>query len=531
MDRVFFNGKVYVERDRFEEAILVRGDRIALVGKNDEVLAAAGDCERVDLEGRTVIPGLNDSHLHLQMLGKSLNEVQLYGCTSLAEVIRRGKEFLATHPLKDGAPLTGFGWNQDYFTDEVRMPNRYDLDQITTDRPVIFSRACGHAISANSYAIEHIGLTADSAQPEGGEFGITDGEPNGLFFEHASSLLDPLRVPVTPELLATQLKSGMDYAASMGLTTVQSNDLSESNYLKYLAAFDILRAKDAITCRYWSQCSFTTAENLIGFFSEGFKRGSGDNLVQFGSVKLFIDGSLGARTALLRGPYADDPNALGIKTLADDVFDDIVRISDEHNCTVVTHCIGDGAVENCINSYAKVIKDGTNPNRHGIVHCQITDVPLLERMQKLNICALVQPIFIHYDMHVVRQRVGDALADTSYAFGTLGRMGVPVSYGTDCPVEDLNPYDNIYCAVTRRDLNGGEIYLEKECVDRFTAIDNYTVGSAYTCFDENGRGRIKEGFLADFVVLDADIFTVPEDQIRAIRPVATYLGGRVAYQR
>ena len=134
-------------------------------------------------------------------------------------------------------------------------------------------------------------------------------------------------------------------------------------------------------------------------------------------------------------------------------------------------------------------------------------------------------------MHVVRERVGDALAETSYNFGTMGRMGIHVSYGTDCPVEDLNPFENLYCAVTRRDLNGGEVYLPGECVDIYTAIDNYTYESAYTCFDENQRGRLQPGYLADFVILDADIFTIPAEQIKAVRPVATYLGGRAVYQR
>lgn len=533
MDRVFFNGKIYVEREHFEQAMLVQDDRIVRVGSDGEVLAAAPNgCERVDLEGRTVVPGFNDSHLHILMLGDNLNQVALHGCTSMAEVISRGREFLATHNLPAGQTLQGFGWNQDYFTDEVRMPNRYDLDQISTEHPIIFSRACGHAISINSRAIEMLGLTAQTPQPMGGEFSIGEnGEPDGLLFERASNLLAPLRPEQTPEVMASYLKAAMDYAASMGVTTAQSNDLSENNYPDFLAAIDLLRQRDAITCRYFAQCSFTDPRKLETFFAEGHIRGDGDSLAQIGSIKMFIDGSLGARTALLRGPYADDPNAVGIKTLPDDLFDEIVRVTDAHNCTVVTHCIGDGAVENCLTSYSRVIGDGPNKNRHGIIHCQITDADQLARIRDLDVCAMVQPIFIHYDMHVVRERVGDALAETSYNFGTMGRMGIHVSYGTDCPVEDLNPFENLYCAVTRRDLNGGEVYLPGECVDIYTAIDNYTYESAYTCFDENQRGRLQPGYLADFVILDADIFTIPAEQIKAVRPVATYLGGRAVYQR
>ncbi|MBQ3076694.1 MAG: amidohydrolase [Clostridia bacterium] len=530
MTRVFMNGKIYIEREQFAQAMLVKDGKVVAVGTDADILAQAGDAEQVDLQGRTVIPGFNDSHLHLAMLGDNLTQVPLHNTGSMAELIQRGKDFMEKNPLPDGAPLRGFGWNQDYFADGKVMPTRYDLDKIATDRPVVFERACGHATAVNSKALEIIGLKATDPQPDGGEFGITDGEPNGLFFERAADLLKCFSPAATPENSAAKIKTAMDYAASMGITHVQSHDMGETSYNEVLAAADLLRQQNAFTTRYYAQMGFNSPDTLKAFIAEGHRCGDGDDLFRIGSVKLFVDGSLGARTALMLGSYADDPGAIGIKTLPDEVFDEIVRISDENGFPVVTHAIGDGAVQVCIDSYSKVIGDGPNKNRHSINHCQITSMAQLEAIRDKDICVQAQPIFIHYDMNIVRQRAGEALAETSYAFGTLTRMGVHLAYGTDCPVEDLNPYDNLYCAVTRKGLNSDEVYLEGEKVDIYTAIDNYTVGSAYLSLNEDVCGRLQPGYFADFVVLDADIFTVPDEEIRKIRPVATYLGGNVVYQ-
>jgi predicted amidohydrolase YtcJ len=532
MDSVFVNGKIYVDRGHFEEAMLVKDGKIAMVGKSKAVLAAAAEeCEFVNLEGHTVVPGFNDSHLHLQLLGRNLGMVQLYGTASMAELITRSKDFLATHDLPAGQTLGGWGWNQDYFTDGKRMPNRHDLDKIATDRPIVFFRACGHAASVNSKALEALHFTAATKDPEGGQLGREEnGEPDGIFYEHGTDMLAPIMPQPVAETFAAEIKAAMDYAASMGLTTLQSNDVTETNSTEMIAALRLLEKRGELSCRYYGQCNFLNPSAFAKFIKDD-ERAKNNDLVQVGPLKLFVDGSLGARTALLRGKYADDAKAVGIKTLSDEVFDEFVRMADVAGYGVVTHCIGDGAVEMVLDSYHKVIKDGKNPNRHGVVHCQITDKPMLERIKADDVQVLAQPIFIHYDMKMVRDRVGDELAETSYAFGTLTRMGVHLSYGTDCPVEDLNPYNNLHCAVTRKGLEGDEVYLPGEKVDISTAIDNYTAASAFCCGDEARRGRLKEGYFADFVVLDRDIFEIPEDEIKDVRPVATYMGGNATYKK
>jgi len=533
MDRVLHNGKVYVERGTYAQAIWMQDDRIKQVGSNEEVLAAApADSTLVDLGGATVIPGFNDSHLHMRSFGMSLKVVKLHNSQSMAEIIERGKRFLDEKQLPAGALLMGRGWNQDYFLDEQRMPTRHDLDKISTEHPVYYTRACGHAVTVNTKLLELAGVTADTPQPDGGQFEVgDDGQPNGIFYERANVLFADFLPQPTAETFADDFRAAMEYAASMGVTTVNSNDTNAETYEEIFKACALLRERGQFLTRYRAQCSFIDAEQLKGFFAKGYKTGWGDELVQVASIKLLLDGSLGARTALLRAPYADDESTTGIIVLEKDVFNELVRISDENNTSVVTHAIGDGAIEMALDGYDMVIKGGANKNRHGVVHVQITDTPLLQRFVDSDILALVQPIFIHYDMHMVGDRVGAEMASTSYAFGTLTRMGVHTSSGTDCPVEDMNPYECVYCAVSRRDLKGKGPYLEVERVDVETAIDNYTLESAYVSFEEDVVGRLKPGFLADLVVLDADIFTVPEEDILSIRPVATYMGGRLVYQR
>lgn len=205
----------------------------------------------------------------------------------------------------------------------------------------------------------------------------------------------------------------------------------------------------------------------------------------------------------------------------------------DNGCQVVTHAIGDGAIEEVLNGYDTVCENGENPLRMGVVHCQITDLPLLYRFVKNDILALVQPIFLHYDMTVVEDRVGKAMASTSYAFETMRRLGIHTSFGTDSPVEDMNAIDNLYCAVTRKNLAGGPEggFYPQECMDIFDAVDAYTTESAYVSFEENVKGRIRPGYFADLVILSEDIFTMPADNLRDTKVDATMVGGRFVYER
>ncbi len=533
MNTIYYNGNIYVERGSFVEAMLVSDGVIEKIGTLAEVsegLCPKCEKEMIDLEGRTVIPGFNDSHCHMLGVGQALNCVILHGVDKLESLITLGKEFLASHDFKEGDVLVGRGWNQDYFTDENRMPTRWDLDKITTDYPVVYTRACGHILVANSKALELAGITEETQPLPGGEiYKDENGQPNGLISENAQAQLTKILPADTVENIAFNLKLAMDYAASLGITSVQTNDISREAWRTIRDGYKYLYETNPNAIRTYQQCTFSNPAAYQEFLNEGCATGNGDGMFTFGPLKMFVDGSLGARTAYLRNPYADDETTRGISTMTVEQFDEMVKTADFNNCQIAVHCIGDAAIEMVLNAYEKVI-DGENKNRHAIIHCQITDKPLVERFKELDVLAQVQPIFIHYDMNVVAERCGEELASTSYAFGDMYRMGIHTSFGTDSPVENLQPFENMYCAVTRKRLDGERTYREDQCVDIYDAVDQYTMGSAYTMFKENKMGRLQPGFVADFAVLDRNIFTVPSDEIKDVKCVMTVLNGNTIYK-
>jgi predicted amidohydrolase YtcJ len=534
MRRAFINGKIYMNSGQFAEAVLVEDGVITAVGRTSEIELIAGDAERVDLEGRTMLPGFNDSHCHFYSVGVSLTSLMMLGCTSIAQCIEEGRRFIERNQVAPGRLISGRGWNQDYFTDENRMLDRHDLDKISTEHPIVVRRACGHVASCNSLALERAGITTDTPVPDGGEIRRdAQGNLSGILTENAIALLDCLEEPPTDEEMERTLRAAMAYAASHGITSVHTNDVKNDNAERMLSLWNRLTERGESTVRAYHQCCFTNIEGLRSFIDAGYKTGQGSDMNRIGPIKLFIDGSLGARTAVTRQPYADDPRTTGVLCLTQAQLDELVRTAHESGFQVATHAIGDGGIDMVLKSYEQVIGQGPNTLRHAIIHCQITDMPLLERFKRSDITAQVQPIFLHYDMQIVEDRVGHDLAMTSYAFNTMDELGIHVAYGTDSPVEDLHTINNLHCAVNRQNLKRqpAEGFNPAECVTLEQAIDNYTIGSAYASFDEDKKGRIQPGYLADFCVLDRDIFAIDTSEIMDVRVDMTILGGRTVYTR
>ncbi|NMW85646.1 amidohydrolase [Peptoniphilus sp. AGMB00490] len=539
MKKLFYNGKVYVNRDEFQEAIYTEDEFIKEVGKSEDLLEKYSDSaiEKIDCNGKTVIPGLNDSHLHFMQFGESRNQVDIEAVKSIEEMIERCKIFMKKNPKRCEKGIHAIGWNQDLFVEDKRIPNRFDLDKISTEIPIVLERVCGHIVSSNTKVIEILGLTKDSPQYPDGEFLIgEDGYPSGVYTANACNFAKDVIPDFTLEERREMLIETMDYAISCGLTSVQSNDVG-TTFMNGPVAFALLKDiyKENKKIRYRHQVCFNDFSEFekyltVGEFkSEDYK----DNYLKLGPLKLFKDGSLGARTALMRKGYNDDKENYGLPWIKDEEMRKYVNLASENNLQVITHTIGDKAIEDTVKCYEESFKNGKNNLRHTLVHCQITDRELVERIAKDDICVMAQPIFLDYDMKIVEDRCGRDLASTSYAFKSLKDLGAHVAYGTDAPVENLNPFPNIYMAVTRKDKLGkpeGGFY-PKECVDVYEAIDAYTVESAYVEFEEDIKGRIKKDFLADFVVLDRDIFTIDPMEIKEIKPLMTIVGGKIVYKR
>ncbi|EGS31433.1 amidohydrolase family protein [Peptoniphilus sp. oral taxon 375 str. F0436] len=528
----YINGKVYIEKGNFAQAFAVEDGKIKNIGSNEEIKKLPG--QEVDLGGKTVLPGLIDSHLHLRTMGETLIQLRLYNSKSIDEVVQRGKDYLKDH---EGIQfIYGRGWNQDYFVEgEKRFVNRHDLDKISTEIPIIAERVCVHILSCNTKALEMLGIDENTVI-EGGEiYKDENGELLGIFAEKATEILRNIVPEDTKEDIQEKFLAGVNHALANGLTSVQSCDVFMADHWDPIhGAIEELYMEKKVPLRYYPQFNLTDLDKIKDYVEKIYKRdGIYDETYERGAIKLFKDGTLGARTALMSKPYNDDPSTKGIEAMTNEYVDSICAYADQENIRVVTHCIGDEAAKRVVDSYEKINHEN-NPNRNGLIHLQITDRPLLERIARLNINATYQPIFLEYDIMTVRDRVGDELASTSYAHNTLKNvLGAHTAYSTDAPVEDLNPFPCMYSAVTRQRVNGepeGGLY-PNERVSVEDAIDCYTIEGAYTEGNEKIKGRIQPGYLADFIILDRDIFTIDKMDIKDVKVEETFINGESVYKK
>lgn len=531
--RLFYNGHFYTGPGYTASVLWAQGGRIRALGGPELLAAAPPELPRTDLGGGWALPGFNDSHLHLLDVGRGLASVDLFGASGPADIAARCAAFVRAHAVPPGQAVYGNGWNQDLFAGPHALPTRADLDAAVPDHPLLLDRVCGHIMLCNTAALRAAGITSQTPDPPGG--GIDrgpGGEPNGLLRDNAVALVRPLLPAETPAACAGRWRAALAHAAAHGLTSVQTCDVRSRDWPTVLAALEELDAQDALPLRLTLQCAMDTPADLQALWDAGYRPGAHGKRWKIGTLKLFLDGSLGARTAWLRGGYADAPGAHGLCCLPMAEALALARKADAAGMQVVAHAIGDGAMEEMLDiiETLNAPRGGANPLRHGVVHCQVTAPGQWDRLAALGAGALVQPIFLDYDHTIVTARCGAALAGTSYAFGDAVRRGLPVSYGTDAPVESLDPLRNLYAAVTRRPLSGGAPWQPQQAVTRAQALFCYTQGSAWQEFAEAEKGRLAPGFLADFTVLDRDYFTVPEADIPRLRVQATVTGGQVVYR-
>lgn len=531
MKTIYYNGQVYAGQLPLKEAFIVENSIFTFTGTSAEALNQAGAEDRcVDLAGKFVCAGFNDSHMHLLNYGQSLNIAPLHEhTTSLENLIECLKSWENTR----SGWILGRGWNQDFFSDVSRMPNRWDLDRVSLDSPVVAVRACGHAMAVNSHVLDLLGITADTPQPEGGQIVLENGMPNGVLLDNAmDAVYAAIPVP-SRENLKDMIRLACGKLNSYGVTSCQSDDycaFPELPWQEVNAAYQELEAKGELSVRVNEQCNFTNLPDLQGFVEQGNTTGVGTEMFKIGPLKLMGDGALGARTAFLSRPYADAPDTCGIPVFSQDVLDSMIGYAHANGMQTAVHTIGDACLDRVILAVEKALSaHPVTDHRHGIVHCQITRPDQLQKMADMKLHIYAQSIFLDYDIHIVEQRVGKELAHTSYSWKTLKRSGATVSNGTDCPVELPFALGGIQCAVTRCTLSGDGPYLPAEAFDIAEALDSFTSAGAYASFEENIKGCIQPGMMADFVVLGGNPFAVAPNAIKDIPVCATWLGGKMVY--
>lgn len=528
------NGTIYTG-EGFAECFTVEDGKFLYAGSLAGCPADTGKV--VDLGGRFVCAGFNDSHMHLLNLGQTLDMANLSRHTaSLEDVLDCLRAYIAEVQPAPGTWVRGRGFNQDYFSGEHRFPSRYDLDRVSTEHPICITRACGHICVVNSKALELLGIDKNTPQPVGGRFHVDEsGEPTGQFFENALDLIyKPMPAP-DKAALTRMVKKACARLNSYGITSCQSDDYETIPNLGYKPVMTLLSEMaetGELTVRINEQVHFTNLPALTAFVEAGDHR-RGNARFKNGPLKMLGDGSLGARTAYLSRPYADDPSTCGIPVYTQQQFDEMCSFANRNEMSIAIHSIGDGILDCILDAYEKALAACPREHhRHGIVHCQITRPDQLKRIQDMGLHVYLQSIFIDYDSRIVRDRVGDELASTSYAAKSLLQNGVTFSNGSDAPVEDPVVLRGIECAVTRRSIGTQNApYRPEEALTVGEAIDSFTKDAAYASFEENVKGCIKAGMLADFVILGGNPFEADPDTLHDIPVLETWLGGECVYKK
>ncbi len=498
------------------EALAIKGGKIVAVGSNSEVGGYVGGGTRVlDLKGKTVVPGFVDCHVHMASFGQQLQGLDLRDTASIEELKRQIREYADKHPWKSW--ILGGRWDHEKFS-EKRYPTRWDLDEAVPDRPVFLVRVCGHVGVANTKALEAAGITRDTVV-EGGRIDLDEasGEPNGVLRENALNLVwQAVPKPSETELEEAILEACIK-AVSQGLTMVHwIVDSAEE-----LRLIQKLWRDGKLPLRVYVGIPAKLLNEAVRL---GLSTGFGDDMLRIGFVKIFADGSLGARTAALKEPYMDKPETRGMMLLSQRKLDSLVLKAHRAGWQVAVHAIGDRAVESVLKAFEKAFKKHPRGGlRHRVEHCSVLNPRLIRRMKRLGLIASVQPHFIVSDFWIV-DRVGVERARWVYPFKTLMKEGVVVASGSDCPVEPISPVLGIWAAVARKTFVEESLTVEE-------ALKTYTLNAAYASFDEDKKGTIEVGKFADLTVLSEDPFNVPPERLRGVEVEMTIVGGEVVYKK
>lgn len=499
---------------------------ILRLGHDQEVLAAYPEAEQLDQHGRTVVPGLIDAHGHLTGLALFMTGAQLTGTLSKQEIIQR----LKAHEklLGEGDWLIGRGWDQNDWP-EQEFPTRQDLDGEFPDRPVWLRRIDGHASWGNSAAIAQADRDLSGSWQEEGGFihRDPDGRPTGIFIDGAAAYIAKAVPTVSAGLLSTSLDVALRFTASLGLTGVHDPGLDRRDIEHYLSKID--QGQFPIRAYVMTNGAGATLDWLCG--SGGLFDPSGLLVVR--ASKLYEDGALGSRGAALIEDYSDDPGNRGLMFNQPQALAAQAEKVISCGFQVAIHAIGDAGNRSALDAIeAASGRYPDNPGRHRIEHVQVLSEPDLERFGALGVIAAMQPTHATSDMYWAEQRIGPRV-QFAYAWRSLLNRGARLALGSDFPVEEVNPMLGIYAAVTRQDLNGWPQggWYPQQALTRSEALRGFTLDAAYAAFMEDQVGSLEAGKRADFVVLDRDIMTVPEDEIATAVVLETWLDGRQVYSR
>jgi predicted amidohydrolase YtcJ len=524
------NGRIWTGDPAREsaEAIAIAGDRIAAVGTTAEIRAKAGPVETIDLAGGFVTPGFIDSHIHFLDGGFRLASVQLRDAATRDEFTARIKAFAATVP--PGTWITGGDWDHTLWGGE--LPRRDWIDTVTPNHPVWINRLDGHMALANTAALREAGVPDSVKDVAGGEI-VRDarGRPTGVLKDNAMALVDAKMPPPSDAINDRALDAAMKYVAGQGVTAVHHMGTWDE-----LAVFERAWRAHRLSTRIQAAVPLSTWERLRDTVAA--KRfapdGRGDVWLKVGTLKAFVDGSLGSHTAAFHEPFSDAPNDRGLFVTPPEDLYAWISGADKANLHVAVHAIGDRANTTILDVFERVAREnGAKDRRFRIEHAQHLRPSDIPRFAALGVIASMQPYHAIDDGRWAEKVIGVERSRTTYAFRSLLDAGARLAFGSDWYVAPPTPLEGIYAAVTRRTLDGKhpEGWVPEQKISVEEALTAYTRGGAYASFSEGDTGAIMPGMLADITVIDRDLRTIRPEEIRDAKIVRTIVAGRTVYSK
>jgi len=528
-DLIVMNAKIWTgdAANPSSDSVAVLGDRIVAVGAVKDVELWRGPATKVvDAGGHLLVPGFNDAHVHFTPGGAQLDWVQLNDATSQQEFVRRIAERAKAIPK--GEWILGGDWDETKWT-PPSLPTHEAIDAVTSNNPVAISRYDGHMILANAAALKAAGITSATQDPPGGSI-VRDasGNPTGALKDAAMDAVFKVVPPMSHDQRLDAVKRALGHAASLGVTSVQDMNPEFAD----IAVYAELAEKGELTTRIYAAPLISQVDDLTKI---GIRRSFGTPYLRIGALKSYADGSLGSATAYFFEPFVDQPQNRGLLSDAMhpvSMMRDRMMRADAAGLQLCTHAIGDQGISIILDIYSEIEKEhGTADRRWRIEHAQHMAAKDFDRFASMHVIASMQPYHAIDDGRWAEGRIGHDRASRTYAFRTFLDHGVRLAFGTDWSVAPLNPMLGVYAAVTRETLDGKNPkgWFPEQKLTVAETVSAYTMGSAYAEFQDQEKGSITVGKLADMVILSNDIFSIPPDKIKDVKVTKTFVGGKLVW--